>query len=85
MVAGGEGWTILTPLALHQARAFREAVEVRPLPFPALRPHPVAVGARGILRDVPGQIAAAAETADRRGGHGPGAAALPLGPGLRVL
>jgi DNA-binding transcriptional LysR family regulator len=58
MVAGGEGWTILTPLALHQARAFRPMVEVRPLPFAPLA-RTLSLSARaGILRDVPTQIAA---------------------------
>jgi DNA-binding transcriptional LysR family regulator len=58
MVAGGEGWTILTPLALHQARAFRSRVEVRPLPLAPLS-RTLSLSARaGILRDVPGQIAA---------------------------
>jgi DNA-binding transcriptional LysR family regulator len=58
MVAGGEGWTILTPLALHQARAFRSRVEVQPLPLAPLS-RTLSLSARaGILRDVPGQIAA---------------------------
>ncbi|HEY6919713.1 MAG TPA: LysR family transcriptional regulator [Tabrizicola sp.] len=57
MVAGGEGWTILTPLALHQARAFRDKVQVRPLPLPALG-RTLSLSARaGILQDVPAQIA----------------------------
>ena len=57
MVAGGEGWTILTPLALHQARAFREKVEVRPLPLPALG-RTLSLSARaGILHGIPAQIA----------------------------
>ena len=57
MVAGGEGWTILTPLALHQARAFREMVEVRPLPLPALS-RTLSLSARaGILHGIPAQIA----------------------------
>jgi DNA-binding transcriptional LysR family regulator len=56
MVAGGEGWTILTPLALHQARAFRPNVEVRPLPFPPLE-RTLSLSARaGILHGVPSQI-----------------------------
>ncbi|WP_374434935.1 LysR family transcriptional regulator [Tabrizicola sp.] len=56
MVAGGEGWTILTPLALHQARAFRAQVEVRPLPFPALS-RTLSLSARaGILQGIPAQI-----------------------------
>ena len=36
MVAGGEGWTILTPLALHQARAFRASGRGPP-PAPSRR------------------------------------------------
>ena len=57
MVVGGEGWAILTPLALHQARAFRPKVEVRPLPFAPLS-RTLSLSARaGILREVPAQIA----------------------------
>ena len=58
MVAGGEGWTILTPLALHQARAFKPEVEVRPLPFAPLHRTLLLSARAGILQDVPGQIAA---------------------------
>lgn len=32
MVAAGAGWTIITPLGLHAAQRFCNAVEVRPLP-----------------------------------------------------
>ena len=78
MVAGGEGWTILTPLALHQARAFRPKVEVRPLPLAPLS-RTLSLSARaGILRDVPAQIAARLRPADRREGDHPGAGRLPL-------
>ncbi|MEZ5796389.1 MAG: LysR family transcriptional regulator [Paracoccaceae bacterium] len=57
MVAAGAGWAILTPLALHQARRFRAAVEVHPLPFAALD-RTLSLSARaGQLREVPGQIA----------------------------
>lgn len=58
MVAGGEGWTILTPLALHQARAFRPMVDVHPLPFAPLHRTLSLTARAGILREVPGQIAA---------------------------
>ncbi len=58
MVAGGEGWTILTPLALHQARAFRPMVEVRPLPFAPLERTLSLTARAGVLRSVPAQIAA---------------------------
>lgn len=58
MVAGGEGWTILTPLALHQARAFRPLVEVRPLPFAGMERRLSLSARAGILHGVPGQIVA---------------------------
>lgn len=57
MVAQGEGWTILTPLALHHAARFRDAVTVTPLPFAPLD-RSLSLSAReGVLRDIPGQIA----------------------------
>lgn len=57
MVAAGEGWTILTPLALHQARTFRPKVEVHPLPFAPLE-RTLSLSARaGIMQDMPLQIA----------------------------
>ena len=57
MVAGGEGWTILTPLALHHAARFRPAVSVAPLPFAPLE-RSLSLSARaGVLRDIPAQVA----------------------------
>lgn len=57
MVAGGAGWTILTPLALHHVARFREALDVQPLPFEPLE-RTLSLSARaGVLRDVPGQMA----------------------------
>ena len=57
MVAGGEGWTILTPLALHHAASCRAAVDVTPLPFAPLE-RTLSLSARaGVLREMPGQIA----------------------------
>ena len=57
MVAAGAGWTILTPLALHHAARFRDAVEVRPLPFEAFG-RTLSLHARaGVLRDMPGDVA----------------------------
>ena len=57
MVAGGEGWTILTPLALHHAARFRAGVEVAPLPFAPLT-RALSLSARaGVLRDIPAQVA----------------------------
>lgn len=57
MVAQGEGWTILTPLALHHAARFRPAVSVAPLPFAPLD-RSLSLSARaGVLRDIPAQVA----------------------------
>jgi DNA-binding transcriptional LysR family regulator len=86
MVAGGAGWTILTPLALHQARAFRSKVEVRPLPFAPLR-RTLSLSARaGILREVPGQIAARLKPLIAAEVIGPALADYPwLKPDLCVL
>jgi DNA-binding transcriptional LysR family regulator len=86
MVAGGEGWTILTPLALHQARAFRDKVEVRPLPFPALS-RTLSLSARaGILQGIPAQIAARLKPLISEVVLTPALQATPwLAPALRVL
>jgi DNA-binding transcriptional LysR family regulator len=86
MVAGGEGWSILTPLALHQARAFRPKVEVRPLPLAPLS-RTLSLSARaGILREVPGQIAARLRPLIADKVIAPALADWPwLAPALRVL
>lgn len=86
MVAGGEGWTILTPLALHQARAFRDKVEVRPLPFPALA-RTLSLSARaGILQGIPAQIVHRLKPLIAEVVITPALAATPwLAPALRVL
>lgn len=86
MVTGGEGWTILTPLALHQARVFRRAVEVRPLPFAPLERTLSLTARAGILRDVPGQIAARLKPLIARDVIAPALADCPwLAPALRIL
>lgn len=57
MVAGGAGWTILTPLALHHAARFRAAVTVLPLPVGPLN-RTLSLSARaGVLKDIPAQVA----------------------------
>jgi DNA-binding transcriptional LysR family regulator len=86
MVAGGEGWTILTPLALHQTRAFRAQVEVRPLPLPALT-RTLSLSARaGILHGVPAQIAQHLKPLIAEVVIAPALKATPwLAPALRVL
>jgi DNA-binding transcriptional LysR family regulator len=57
MVAGGQGWTILTPLALHHAARFRDGVDVAALPFEPLQRTLSLSSRAGVLRDMPGQIA----------------------------
>jgi DNA-binding transcriptional LysR family regulator len=57
MVAEGEGWTILTPLALHHAARFHDQVDVLPLPMDPIS-RSLSLSARsGVLHDMPGQIA----------------------------
>ncbi len=57
MVAAGQGWTILTPLALHHAARFRPQISVMPLPFEPLQ-RTLSLSARaGVLRDMPAQVA----------------------------
>lgn len=86
MVAGGEGWTILTPLALHQARALRAEVEVHPLPFePLARTLSLSTRA-GVLRDMPVQIASHLKALIVSQIVAPAVASNPwLAPALRVL
>ncbi len=58
MVAAGEGWAILTPLALHRAQRFRAGVTVQPLPFAPFA-RQLSLSARaGVLRDIPERLAA---------------------------
>jgi DNA-binding transcriptional LysR family regulator len=86
MVAGGEGWTILTPLALHQARAFRPQVEVRPLPFPALSRTLSLFARAGILQGVPTLIAQRLKPLIAEVVIAPALQSTPwLSPALRVL
>lgn len=57
LVAQGAGWTILTPLALHHASRFLDALEVQPLPGAALT-RSISLSARaGVMGDVPGRVA----------------------------
>lgn len=86
MVAGGQGWTILTPLALHQAARFRGAVDVAPLPFAPLE-RTLSLSARaGVLRDVPAQVASHLTRLIEDAVVAPARAEWPwLGAGLRVL
>lgn len=58
MVAGGAGWTILTPLALHHAARFRDEVAMQPLPFAPLERRLSLSARAGVLHEMPGQVAA---------------------------
>lgn len=57
MVAAGEGWAILPPLALHQARRFRAEVEAGPLPFAPFSRSLSLMARAGVLQDIPALIA----------------------------
>ncbi|ALG90802.1 MULTISPECIES: LysR family transcriptional regulator [Actibacterium] len=58
MVAGGAGWTILTPLGYLRAQRFRDQVEILPLPFAPLS-RTISLSARaGVLQDMPVRVAA---------------------------
>jgi DNA-binding transcriptional LysR family regulator len=57
MVAAGEGWAILTPLALHQTRRFRTEVDVHPLPFAPFERRLSLSARAGVMRDIPALIA----------------------------
>jgi DNA-binding transcriptional LysR family regulator len=57
MVAGGAGWTILTPLGVIHAERFRNSVDVLPLPFEPLS-RTISLTARAdVLRDMPRRMA----------------------------
>ena len=86
MVAAGAGWTILTPLALHHAARFRDAVEVRPLPFDPFG-RTLSLHARvGVLRDMPAEVATRLRRLLRAQVVEPAQAAWPwLGEALRTL
>jgi DNA-binding transcriptional LysR family regulator len=86
MVAGGAGWTILTPLALHRVERFRQAVDVQPLPFEPLE-RTLSLSARaGVLREMPAHIAGRLRELIAAQVVGPAAAQWPWVVGaLRVL
>ena len=86
MVAGGAGWTILTPLGLLHAQRFRDHADILPLPFAPLS-RTISLNARsGVLRDMPGRMAARMRPLLQELVVGPAVAQLPwLGGKLRVL
>ena len=86
MVAAGQGWTILTPLALHHAARFRGGIDVAALPCAPLS-RSLSLSAReGVLRDLPRQIAGQLRGLIAAQIVGPAQAEWPwLGESLRVL
>ncbi|MGR3502934.1 LysR family transcriptional regulator [Pseudaestuariivita sp.] len=57
MVGSGAGWTILTPLALNRASRLAEPLDVFALPFQPLTRTVSVIARRGILQDIPYEVA----------------------------
>ncbi|MBT0959192.1 LysR family transcriptional regulator [Alphaproteobacteria bacterium KMM 3653] len=57
MVAGGTGWTILSPLGLMRAHRFRDEVDMMPLPFAPLSRRVSLHARKGVLQDLPEETA----------------------------
>jgi DNA-binding transcriptional LysR family regulator len=57
MVAEGEGWTILTPLALDHGARFMAMVRIEPLPGQPLDRRLTLSARKGVLRDIPDLVA----------------------------
>jgi len=86
MVASGAGWTILTPLALHRTARFRHQLDVGPLAMAPLSRRLSLSARSGVLREMPGQIAAALRLLIAADIVAPALADWPwLGQDLRVL
>jgi DNA-binding transcriptional LysR family regulator len=58
LVGQGAGWTILSPLALMRARRFAGQIDVMELPFKPLSRNISLTARRGILQDMPADVAA---------------------------
>lgn len=57
LVAQGAGWTILTPLALMRARRFADRLDVFELPFAPLSRTISLTARKGVMQDMPAQVA----------------------------
>jgi len=57
MVAGGAGWTILTPLGWLRAQRFRAQVDLVPLPFEPLTRRISLTARRGVHGEMPAEVA----------------------------
>ena len=58
LVGQGTGWTILTPLALRRARRFADEIDVLPLPGAPLSRTISLTARKGVLQDMPAEVAA---------------------------
>ncbi|MGB8622495.1 MAG: substrate-binding domain-containing protein, partial [Paracoccaceae bacterium] len=56
MVAGGAGWTILTPLGYLRAQRFLDRVTLVPLPFAPLSRSISLTARKGVLQDMPARV-----------------------------
>lgn len=57
MVAGGQGWSILTPLGFMRAGRFRDQADVHPLPFTPLNRRIALTARKDVLLDMPERVA----------------------------
>jgi DNA-binding transcriptional LysR family regulator len=86
MVAGGTGWTILPPLALHHAARFQTRLDMHVLPFAPLE-RSLSLSARaGVLQQMPAQLAVRLRALVAEQIIGPAIATWPMLDGkLRLL
>ncbi|WP_372610037.1 LysR family transcriptional regulator [Aquicoccus sp.] len=78
LVGKGAGWTILTPLALMRARRFADQLDVLDLPFAPLSRTISLIARKGILQDMPEQVATALKPILREAVVDPAIAAHPF-------
>jgi len=86
MVAGGAGWTILTPLGYLRAQRFRDQAELLPLPFAPLSRRISLKARKGVLQDMPARVAGRLRPLLQEMIVGPATARMPwLAEDLKVL
>lgn len=86
MVAEGEGWSILTPLALDHGSRFMPSIRVAPLPLAPMERRLNLSARKGVLGDIPARISQHLRELIVKGVIDPAYSTLPwLQPGLRLL
>ena len=86
LVAAGAGWSIMTPLGYLRAGRFRDKVDVIALPMAPMARTISLIARRGVLHDMPEQVADRLRPLLTDLIVGPAKARMPwLGDGLRVL